>query len=420
MRAPDPGGLGADVAALAAMERGSAGPGEQAAAQWAAGRLEECGAVDVRVDAYTGRTTNSWSFAGHSAIALAAQRLGGLAGAALALGSLLSLERDVSGRAPWRRRCVGGSEGAVAGGRIAATGERRGTVVLVAHLDAARTGLAWHPRVTQLGAQRNLARRRMEPVMGLQALAMAGSVIAALVPRRLPARRLVSFPAAILNLLAIALNLDIARSAVVPGANDNASGVAAALAVAQAFAESPPENVDVEIALVGGEEVGMGGFSAWLERRAPGLDPATTFVLGLDTLGSGTPIVAGAEGAMATYRYPADALELVDEGARLAGEPEPSRWRIGAWTDPLLALLRGYPAASIRSVGPGYYPHYHHPTDLPEFVDYGCVAACARIAAGTVEAWDRRLVSQEAAGYQPRVPGPPLNGPSMPEVIQPP
>ena len=135
----------------------------------------------------------------------------------------------------------------------------------------------------------------------------------------------------------------------------------------------------------------MGGFHAWLERRGPGLDPASTLVLGLDTVGSGTPIVAEAEGAMATYRYPADALELVDEGARRAGEPEPPRWRIGAWTDPLLALLRGYPAASILSIGPGYYPHYHHPTDLPEFVDYGCVASCARIAAGTVEAWDDRL-----------------------------
>lgn len=382
--------LAADVEALAGMPRGSTSRDEQAAARWAAARLQESGAAGAGVERYAGRTTNSWSFAVHSAVALAGQLAGGFRGALLALGALVSLERDASGRSPWRRRLAAGAEGASAFGRIPASGERRGAVVIVAHIDTARTGLAWHPRVTQFGGQRNLSRQAMDPVMGLQAVAIAGSALAALLPRR-SLRRLVGIPAAALNLVAIALNLDIARSPVVPGANDNASGVAAALAVARAFSINPPENVDLEIALVGGEEVGMGGFHAWLERRQAALDPARTLVLGLDTVGSGTPIVASAEGAVATHRYPEGALELVDEGALLAGEAEPRRWRIGAWTDPLLALLRGYPAASILSVGPGYYTHYHHPSDLPEFVDYGSVAACARIAAGTVEAWDRRF-----------------------------
>jgi len=393
MREVLPDRLAADVEALAGMPRGSASRDEQDAARWAAARLEECGAAGVGVERYTGRTTNSWSFATHSAVALAGQLLGGVGGALVALASLVSLERDASGRSPWRRRLAGGAEGASAFGRVPAAGERRGAVVIVAHIDTAKTGLAWHPRVTQLGAQRNLARRAMDPVMGLQAAAIAGSALAALLPRRSVVRRLVAIPAAALNLLAIFLNLDIARSPAVPGANDNASGVAAALAVARAFVARPPENVDLEIALVGSEEVGMAGFHAWIERRQAALDPSRTLVLGLDTVGSGTPIVAAAEGAVATHRYPEDALELVDEGALLAGEPEPQRWRIGGWTDPLLALLRGYPAASILSVGPGYYPHYHHPSDLPEFVDYESVAACARIAAGTVEAWDRRFAA---------------------------
>jgi acetylornithine deacetylase/succinyl-diaminopimelate desuccinylase-like protein len=383
--------LAADVEALAGMPRGSASREEQDAARWAAARLEECGAAGAGVERYRSRATNSWSFAGHSAVALAGQLSGGLMGAGAALLALVSLERDASGRFPWRWRLLGGSEGASAFGRIPASGERRGTVVIVAHIDTAKTGLAWHPRVTQFGAQRNLSKRRMEPVMGLQALAIAASALAALLPRRSPVRRLVGLPAAALNLLAIALNLDIARSPAVPGANDNASGVAAALALTRAFAAQPPRNVDLEIALVGGEESGMGGFNAWLERRNAALDPSRTLVIGIDTVGSGTPIVAEAEGAMATHRYPEGALELVEQGARLAGEPEPGRWRIGGWTDPLVAAGRGIPATCILSVGPGYYTHYHHPSDLPEFVDYDCVAACARIAAGTVEAWDRRF-----------------------------
>ena len=69
----------------------------------------------------------------------------------------------------------------------------------------------------------------------------------------------------------------------------------------------------------------MGGFRAFLD--ATPLDPATTFVLGLDTLGAGTPILARAEGALRTHHYrPAD-LALVDAAARRMGEQPPQRWR---------------------------------------------------------------------------------------------
>ncbi len=49
------------------------------------------------------------------------------------------------------------------------------------------------------------------------------------------------------------------------------------------------------------------------------------------------------------------------------------------------------PAISILSIGPGYYPHYHHPSDLPEHVDWQSVEACTQIALGTLRAFDRRL-----------------------------
>ena len=154
----------------------------------------------------------------------------------------------------------------------------------------------------------------------------------------------------------------------------------------RAVAAAPLEHVEVVAVCPGGEEAGMGGFAAWLREHRGELWPASTLVLGLDTLGSGTPIVAEAEGALQTHRYrPAD-LGLADEGAALAGLPAPQRWRIGGWTDPLLALHAGIPAISMLSMGPGYFPHYHHPTDVPAHVDLSSVERCARIAAGTLRA----------------------------------
>ncbi len=387
---PDLAAIRADVEALAAMTRDSAGAGERAAAGWACERLAGAGAADAASEPYRGRATNSWSFAAHSAAGLAALRLPRLAGAALALAAAVSLERDASGRAPWRRRVMGGGRGANAIARIPAGGERRATAVLVAHIDAAKTGWAWSPAVTQSGAQRHLRTRRVEPVMAAQGLALAIAAGAALAPRGSSLRRILALQSGLLNGLAIALNLDIARSPTVPGANDNATGVAAALDLARALAADPLEHVEVLVALVGCEESGMGGFHAFLDRRRGELEPARTFVLGLDTLGCGTTIVASAEGAVATHRYRETDLALTDEGAALAGEPAPQRWRIGAWTDPLLALNAGIPAVSILSIGPGYYPHYHHPSDLPEFVDWDSVGRCARVAHGTLRALDRR------------------------------
>ena len=86
----------------------------------------------------------------------------------------------------------------------------------------------------------------------------------------------------------------------------------------------------------------------------------------------------------------------MEEGALIAGTAAPERWRIGAWTDPILAVHRGIPSVSVLSMGPGYFPHYHHPSDLPEHVDWDSLAACARIAAGTIAAYTRRVAGRRA------------------------
>ena len=127
----------------------------------------------------------------------------------------------------------------------------------------------------------------------------------------------------------------------------------------------------------------MGGMRAFLAEHP--LDPARTFVLGLDTIGSGTPILASAEGALLPHGYRDEDLRLV-EGA--AGADPPRRWRIAAWTDPILARFAGLPAVSMLSVGPkGMYTRYHRMDDLPEHVDLACVERCARIAHATARSF---------------------------------
>jgi hypothetical protein len=347
--------IAADVAALCSFVRDSAGLGERTAARYAHGRLIELGLDDVALEPYRWPRTYAWAHLLHVAAGLSRRR-------ALRLAALVSYELEASGRLSWAARLVPGGDGTNVVARIPSRGPARRTLVLVAHLDAQRGGLMWHPRIVEAGRRRRLRTRAMAP---------AG----------LPAALAIALGSRPLALAVMALLLDTATSPTVPGANDNGSGVAAVLEVARRLVAEPLDGCETLVALVGAEEAGMGGMRAFL--RAHPLDPARTFVLGLDTVGSGTPIVASAEGAVLAHRYRPEDLALVDRGAAAAGLPPPERWRIGAWTDPIVARFAGLACASILSVGPaGMYTRYHRPDDHPEHVDVGCVERCAAIAEG--------------------------------------
>jgi hypothetical protein len=350
--------LAEDIAALAGIERGSATPGERRSAEWVAGRLREQGALDVRLEPFRYQRTFAHAQAIHFGVgALAALRRSRL----LAAAALVSFELDYSGRNQRLRRLLPAGEGTNVVARLPAYGERRCTVVLVAHHDAAHTGLMWDPRLSKAGDRAAARSGKRASLALLPELAFAG---AALGLRRLPA--------AVLG-LSVALSLDQARSPVVPGANDNASGVAGVLELVGRLARNRPAGLEVLVLVCGCEESGMGGMGAWVRDNRPGLDPERTLVLGLDTIGSGEPVVLEAEGGVWPVRYrEEDVARAESAGLR--------RWRLGAWTDPALAALAGLPALSILSVREGGFPNYHLPTDTPENVDIACVEACVDAA----------------------------------------
>jgi Peptidase family M28 len=288
----------------------------------------------------------------------------------LALAALVSFDADQSGRCQWLRRVLPAGEGANVVARVAARGESRRTLVLVAHHDAAQTGFMWrHPGLWG-------PRRSKDVVPPLAGGSELGLALAALGVRRLGRAQL------LVSLLAA---LDVARSPTVPGASDNATGVAAVIALVERFAREPLDGTEVIALIPGCEESGMGGMAAWLGTQS--LEPARTLVLGLDTLGAGEPAVLAAEGPPLRQRYRPQDLDWADRGAAHSGLAAPRRFTIGGWTDPVLALLAGLPAISLVSVREGGFTNYHLPTDTPDRVDWDSVDRCLRLAAGTAEAW---------------------------------
>ncbi len=386
---PDLEAIARDVERLAALERSSSRPGERESATWLASRLSHIGAIEVRVEPYRYQGSYALAHGLHNAAVLIAMAIGGRAGAALAGAASLSYEREVSGASQWVRRLLPAGEGANVLARVPARGASRSTLVLLAHHDAANTGLFWHPRLSALGGARHLRRRRADPLMGPVELGLGLALVGSLAPGSRTGR-LARFGAGAILTLATAVDLDIALGATVPGASDNATGVAVCLDLARALVAKPLPAADVLVVFTGSEEAGMGGMAAFLAAHGHALASREAFVLGLDTLGAGSPIICSGEGAMRERRYREADIELVEEAAREAGIEPPERWRIAAWTDPVLAVMRGIPAVSLLAMGPGYYPHYHHPSDRPENVDWHSVAACAEIAAATIGAYAGR------------------------------
>jgi Zn-dependent M28 family amino/carboxypeptidase len=228
----------------------------------------------------------------------------------------------------------------------------------------------WDPRIVKAGAARRNRRRTTDPAAGPLALA-AAAIATGTNPGRLLGGALLAISAALL--------LETAVAPTVPGANDNASGVAAVLELCARLVADPLDGVEVLAAFTGAEESGMGGMTAFLDDHP--LDPATTFVLGLDTVGSGRPIVATAEATLFPHGYREADITLVEDAARRAGLAAPERWRLGAWTDPILATYRGLPAVSLLSVADdGHHSNYHVREDTPDRVDLDCVQRCVAIA----------------------------------------
>jgi hypothetical protein len=368
------------------MERGSASPGEIAAAEWGARRLAEAGAVDVRVERFRYQRSIAERNVPHLAAGLVAARL---RSPLLALAALVSFELDFGGRSQWLRRFAFSGEGANVVARVPAAGPARRRLVLVAHHDTAHTGIGWkNPELIGYGT-----RDRFRGLLGLppdpdvmdspSTGPKLGFAAVALGSRFRPLRLIGS---AILG-ASLALALDVARSPAVPGASDNATGIAAVLALVERCAADPLPGTEVIAVLTGCEESGMGGMGEWMRAEGARLESATTLVLGLDTLGAGEPIVARAEGSIRPWRYrPAD-LDWADRGAARAGMNSPRRVQLGGWTDPLLAVHAGLPTISLLSATGNRFTNYHQPTDTPDRVDWDSVAACITLANGITEEW---------------------------------
>jgi hypothetical protein len=267
---------------------------------------------------------------------------------------------------------------------VAETGDPAGqrTTVLIAHHDAAHSGLVFHPALPRIPmkiapgwhAKAGRSAPLMYAVWLGPVLVCAGAVLGA---------RRVLGTGATLAAGAAAAMIDIGRRASVPGANDNLSAVGALIALAAALRERPLDGMRVLLVSTGSEESFSEGMQGFGDRHFAGLDPDRTEMVCLECLGGPTLIVIEGEGMLRMRDYPLAMREALAQAAADAGIPIVRGLRTTAATDAIIPLRAGYPVATLASIDETKLPmNYHWPNDVPDALHWDtieqAIAVCER------------------------------------------
>lgn len=369
--------LNRDVAQLVELDRRTTSAGEYRSAQYIADRLAEIGAEDIEQPTF--RSHSSWAppHLAHLALGALAATASHRGSRALAALIAISYELDVSGRSQWMRALIPARRGVSVTARIPAAGESHRTLVLVAHHDAAHTGLVWGR--TAVALSQWLLRRTG------RAIPSHGPALAGLAATALPAR---SARTAGASMVAVsgALMAQSMLSPTTPGANDNASGVAAVLELAHRLTTDPLPNTTVLLVFPGGEEVGNTGVRDWLRRTRRQLDPEATLVVNLDAVGSRGPLAIAHRESL-TNPLSRSAINRAQQSAIATLGIKLRTVAIPNATDAVALTRAGLPTISLLSEEDGWISHLHRTSDTIDQVDWDTVSNAVTLTEHIATKW---------------------------------
>jgi hypothetical protein len=283
--------------------------------------------------------------------------------------------------------------------------DARARLVLCAHVDAARSGAVFSPARARLGAR--IAQRSPVPLGPFRLLFWSLAILLPLLGARMAGvdsnlLSLAQLVPTLILLVGVFALIEIELSPVVPGANDNASGVATALSLADELDREPPENLDVWVVLDGGEECLQEGMRAFVRAHRKGFDRAATFFVSLDALGHGELRFETTAGWAVSYAMDRRLVELCTAIAG-ATDLDAAPLAQGIAADSMPPRLAGYRAIGLTCREPdGTTANRHQPTDRPEEIDPEALERAHAFALELVRQLDRDVGRHGPAADEPR------------------
>lgn len=289
---------------------------------------------------------------------------------------------------------------------LPARAARRLRLVLVAHADAAFTGVLFTPSLIRIATKqppRGLGYLKKQLGVAVATVALLAVLDALAVVGVWAAPWWLFLGLSVPAFITFAFNLDVVlRNRVVPGAADNLSGCTACVELAHRLEGTLPDDVELVIVFTGAEEAGTGGALRLAQQlsREGAWDRKDTVILGLDTLTNGE-LRYLEEGEILPVAVP-QALERAIQDTCGETQQQVTKYVIpsGA-TDALPFLAHGWQAVSLTCIDPvlGAPRHYHHPTDTWSNVDVAQLEASIDFA----EHLTRRLAAPQGVKAAPQV-----------------
>jgi len=351
--------------------------------------MRTLGVSDVSLAPLPAQTRAGWSLAIHTAVAALGVWRGGALGALMAIVAAWSFHREVRwGRLFLSKLLPAATSVNVVGRAGAAVPTRR--VVLSAHIDTAQAGLIFRRQLADLFArlQTRGGGEPPGPLAAPAALLIGGVAIA--VAGWLGAHGTLFGLAKLIDalglLIAAVVGLQWAASPATPGANDNASAVAAMLTAAETLLKDLPADVELYVAGVGAEEVGSNGMHALMEAHRDWPLEHTYFV-NFECVGGGALHFIRSEGMLGKVSYPPTLVELGRRVAASGAFGTITGTDLLAATDGNVPAQRGYPALSLISLEANGVPrNYHRVEDTVDDIDMSMVVRAADFGAAVAQA----------------------------------
>jgi hypothetical protein len=374
------------VETLAPVDRTPCSQGERDAAEWLGRRLAAIEAVEVTLE-----DEPSWGTFPPTATALG---LLGMVGASLVLrgrraaGALAAaaamagiVDEAQNGPRVVRRLLRRRRHTVNVLARIGFDEQASGTLVVIAHHDAPQTGLLFDQTL-----QRRLYERAPQILEATKTpppqwwVGLAGPIATIAAAAGVRSRGLARAALAV-GAFGTGVVADVWRSQTVQGANDNLSGVAALVGLAELLAGRPVRGIRVLLVSCGAEETLQDGIRAFVARHRAELDPESTWFVNLDTVGSPHLVMLEAEGPIWMEGYSGPWLsDLVAERAERLGVILHRGFRARASTDSIIPSRAGYATATLVSMTDWRSPaNYHLASDVPANLDYATVLDATRL-----------------------------------------
>jgi hypothetical protein len=294
---------------------------ERRTAKHLVGRLEALGR-DAEVEPFPVWPRWATGYAINAGIAVVGSVLAvssGTLGTALVLLAAILTFLDLAGITPTTRRLLGRR----ASQNVVSWGDRElpGTLLLVAHMDSG-------PARTRPLRPMFLAMLVLLACCVLRVAGMSGTALT-----------IVQFIPTAALILYVALLLDIALSPAAPGENDNASGVAVVLRLAERL--DGLEHFGVHVLFTGSQKAMAQGMRAFLKRHKAELTSGDAAILNLHAVGAGELRLTKKEGPLLAARSHPQLVGLVELETVVHREP----------SDGYAAASAGLPAVTLVGTG---------------------------------------------------------------------